>query len=722
MEEQSKLPVNSNFISYIRAFGPWPGSNGLYNEYSEDLLDNIQNPDFNYFFFDIEEQNLFAQEIADIINSRTSKVIFLAGKAGDGKTHFLRRICTAEQPVGMGRVFWKENKSNSVIKFTDTQRNIKYTIVKDFTELSVGSPEYNDLFETVSRIMDTGNQDESSSTDDSCEIAIIAANNGKILKEFHNHYSGSSIISKDILNSLEDYLLRGNELKSDSIICKNIGSTIDSNAIVNMFRHVLENAAWSKCQKCQHHEVCPVLSSRNELNNEIFYDRIREIFTILIDDGTHFTTRNILQLISNTLLGCKAEIPEQSFWTCEDVFAQVESGIGTGLRSACSDAAARQYMSPYDGFMGVNVRNMRSRGDGNAVFRFLENMQPGEHTTSLIDQFLMFGDSPQFSTLNEAFSTMSSMPSFGDQGRVRNILEDLATHSDVKSVQEDSDSSADGTDEITLLSELRNILTTRRRSLFFSMDERRFSPMPFDPYSLCAFKFGHKYLELKELVYSGRLKNSPAIAGTMINGLNRAFTSLMTVAETSKVTVSTNNIISPADLCMIYDKDYEKPCDFDQKIVNDCIRLIPSKKAGNCSGLICIAYYGPGDGTSDLDEEIRRVKEERDELFKKEQYNDLKKLTDKIEELEARKNSSNQIVSYLSITPKIFEYLMSLSHGMVGISFSQECAYEIMTFKSSLEAFIVKNRKVERDHDEDIGKLINRLQFCMVNDDGCIRK
>lgn len=307
---------NEKFIYYLKNFGPWQGSSNQQAE--NNAINSRTNNNVEPFNFDITAQKAYIEALNGFITKHESKVVFISGQAGDGKTHFLRKIFIDPNLLNQTSEIWEQYKRDTV--FSVSSYGVTFTIVKDFSGIASDDTKLLDqVFVPIEEIIEQKN--------DSPHIVLIAANNGKILEHFAARAEAkanakeNSAINSALVNTLESFVLLGkgkDKLDNSRIVCFDMAKCMNKKLVCDVFKEVIKRDDWQNCSECALHSDCPIFRNRNMLlNNEVFYERLGQMFELLIDDGAHFTMRNILLLVANTLLGRQASTIKERFYTCK---------------------------------------------------------------------------------------------------------------------------------------------------------------------------------------------------------------------------------------------------------------------------------------------------------------------------------------------------------------------------------------------------------------------
>ena len=710
---------NESFINYLKNYGPLIGSSNQQAENNK--ISKKANKGIEPLNFVIAGQNEYCAQLKQLIESKTSQIIFISGQAGDGKTHFLRNIFIDPNLLAQSEAIWDRDSQDIV--FTCSCDDITFTIVKDFTEIASDNQRALDkVFTPIKSIL--------AKNSPNCQIVLIAANNGKILEQFSKRASVDPELDEEIVRALEKFLLLSQDeakLKNYAISCFNIAKCIDKSVICSVFEHIINREEWDNCKACTHCQACPILRNRNWLkNNPVFYQRLEQMFELLIDDGAHFTIRNIILLAVNTLLGRNDKQKQNRVYTC----------IRFNNLVAKQAAWETNDTSPFDNLFGSSftMRN-KSEDDPLYIFMQLEHLAIGQSTTKLIDNFLLFGHDDEFLGLSHNYQQLIDQQSQGKgfdySSKLKELLNEIHDYEGHLASTDDDDDK-----NVEELKALHTLLLSLRRMLFFTMDYDGAKGL-FNPYQLTAYPYAQDYLYLKHQLKecADHMLPSDDLIKRMMVGLNRAFTNLMALNKDNDLVVSTNNMLNPTAFCVLYDKDkYQLSYQTgDDPLVNR-IKIVDGSLVKDVPEQMCLAFYGGIDKDSksiseqmnQLDEEIQNIFSD-ESLSSDEQLYKFKSLTKQKEELKQQQaegaTGQGKLVTYIKLTPKLFDYLMSLSSGLMPLSFSDECFKEVIAFKSTLEDYISRNQQLGaavEAKDMDISKLLKSIRFCSIDNQGLI--
>ena len=702
---------NEKFIYYLKNFGPWQGSSNQQAE--NNAINSRTNNNVEPFNFDITAQKAYIEALNGFITKHESKVVFISGQAGDGKTHFLRKIFIDPNLLNQTSEIWEQYKRDTV--FSVSSYGVTFTIVKDFSGIASDDTKLLDqVFVPIEEIIEQKN--------DSPHIVLIAANNGKILEHFAARAEAkanakeNSAINSALVNTLESFVLLGkgkDKLDNSRIVCFDMAKCMNKKLVCDVFKEVINRDDWQKCSECALHSDCPIFRNRNMLlNNEVFYERLGQMFELLIDDGAHFTMRNILLLVANTLLGRQASTIKERFYTCKK-FKNAKSRSGDWKDKD---------VSPLDNIFGANFVLKDKITADTIIFKQLEPLAVGHSTTKLIDNFILFGHDDEILSLASKYQDLVNSPDnvFGYSKKLSELLEEL--HESELDILDKSDSDDDLPNSHK---EMQKLLLSLRRMVFFTMDSSKESKNLIDPFLMTAYKFSQEYFELKQLLSNEnkQLKLNQTIK-SILTGCNRVFTSLMVLSQQSSLVVTSNNRLNPTGFCVLYNERLYKINYHDEALdLVNCLKIVDGSLLDEQSGQLYLAYYGfKDDSQSELDalekdaEEIQANFDrcwddgnlEEAQIWRKKG----KDVRAKLNALKQQNSNQGKLVSYVHLTPKMFNYLMSLTNGVMSISFSDECLKELLTFKSTLEDYLAKRRSSK---DISIDEHLSAIEFCKID-------
>lgn len=620
----AKLP-NKNFITYLSNYGQ--GGSSQFDEY---VALAARQCNIEPFEICLARQEHYRDAIKHVIDSYQSTVVLLSGRAGDGKTHFLRKLFTDPHFIGHSLEEW-ENSPNCFSVTTDTTNGpITFTLVKDFTS---NDPQKTtaQLRASIIEIMEqnatphhatatapapassianaaatianaaipTPANGNTAPTAASCHIVIIAGNSGKIMERFQNLFalnpqnasapehstdksrSGKSKAGKacasgaattasvepssatlseppqrlqQFIHALELYMLEANASKLKNFLgvqCHDMSACLGTTEIKAIFTTMMQSPYWDNCSSCPHHDFCPIVRNRQILMQPLVLQRLLQLHELMVDNGLHFTVRNVFLLFTNALLGCNTKDKALS---CDKVNYNI-SRHTTQFHSTNPQDLDRALMQfnlaslPFDNFFGLNASahklingsSHKTAADDQLtpIFIDLQTMGVGQESTKLVDELLCTGHSSAAAPLLQRAYQGLVVPQdhyalTADLQRAYTHLQANLGEDDEQEQEQSAGSSGRAADSMSMtkeshtLQQMRDLMASLRRILFFTL------PLPatesqspwhadttaspalstttplFNPYLLTAYPHALQYLKLKHEVQVNALARLPA--------------------------------------------------------------------------------------------------------------------------------------------------------------------------------------------------------------------
>lgn len=758
----SELP-NQNFISYLSKYGL--NSNLQFDEYVSKAARDLN---IRAFDFNLPLLESYREEIKRAIASNHSTLILLTGRAGDGKTHFLRQLFTDPEIID-GEIENWESGHNTIQR---AKGNVTFTLIKDFTNND--TPEDSErLRNTIEQIVRQNEEGPSKSDpNEHCQIVIIAGNQGKIMERFQNLFSESSTQCQSVgtfISALETYMLEHDErqLKALSWVqSHDMSVCLGAPEIKKIFDDVLGSEYWKYCEQCAHASYCPILRNRAVMRDELVLTRLLQLHELIVDNGQHFTVRNVMLLLVNAILGTNT----QEAMSCALVASQ-ENHLkpqvieGSSLHDNIVEPDSLLASNPFDNIFGLNASankyEVMSNGSGKGskrkstlafasqektipIFADLRSMAVGQFCTKLIDDMILADHdnnadgradiNPELCAQYQAI--INKHDHYGLSARLKQAYRKLSQGL-INSDDEDSEA---------VLEALHNIqehLNSLHRLLFFTVKHPQFDdlqdlldpkgksseaqnnsssrtisssgravppfmrrkanplgglgrtsasggavsfkvePPLFAPYMLTGYTFALQYLKLKHtamrhvigyqdqstLSRPVNIKAALNEASALMVGLNRAFTGLMLVHGAADfIYITTTNKLNPMAQSILLDRQrYCVKVDYEGTALDDAVRF-----ELNANDLVDVVFH-----------------------------------------------QASNVNSRLHLTPKLFEYLMSLASGKVSMSFSRECHNELDAFKASIDAKISKRQAVDQG-EVSVHQMMQSVRVCKLSSSGDI--
>ncbi len=758
----AKVP-NSRFVSYLGSYGL--GSNLQFDEHVAKAAVKYQ---MTPFTFDLPQQNAYREAILQAIINQRSTLILLCGRAGDGKTYFLRHIFT---DLICGTIDLWNTSPNF---FTLQSGNITFTLVKDFTA-NDSAADQKKLRATIEAIFKqnqksaaadlnaTAMQEQSYSP---CHIVIIAGNNGKILERFQSFFGAQRAEVQAFIGALERYMLQHDRSALDQlprVQCHDMSACLGTEEIANIYVEVLGDKRWQSCEQCGYNDLCPIVRNRKVLQDPLVLTRFLQIHELLVDDGLHFTMRNVLLLIVNALLGRDCD---DKYLTCQVVsnnYARVTEQIRALPLSESLDHQQEQInhilmrsklgSKPFDNLFGCNfTQSLSKRGrkksvspaavsalsaDTMPIFSALNMLGIGSFSTKLSDEFLVLGG-------NSEIFDQSITQFYHELKRTHDHYDLLSTLEQCyEQVQKDNgdDDKSSAEAELKALQQMQELLMSLRRLLFFVLSDpasdhlfakeitaaqqaclthhgnqgltpsRALSVAStnakpfFNPFLLTAYPFALSYLTLKHDALTAAAASSAYGAyGTAANGFNlRRYPASFDCAK--QLIVGLNRAFT--SLMLLDTSDNKVLITTNNKlnplapsvIYDDRYEVQVDYEGRGSANTLCLALRGK-----------RLVL-----VF----YANARAQG----QLSYREAAQSTKQCYLELSPKLWTYLMSLAEGTAGVSFAQENSKDLAAFKASIDAAIRDD--IVSSHEgstPSLEQLFYSIQVCVVNKDGSLRR
>ena len=868
----------SNFINFLKAYVP--NINNI-AQFDEHVVDVAKKNNVKPFKFEFAKLSVYKQQIKQAYDELQSRVFLISGQAGDGKTHFLRSLCSIDSDVfclsektwdaiiedkyqniyvddkgeldldkikalpgressKVKNIFFN-NKPIRLVLITDltcvnsdADKNDLLQVIKDIARNSLKRKQQENHKYTAQSIVSEHDMSLGHDYDNTTTIALIAANNGRILKTFSDYAllctqelkklqkaklseaadNSSHVALNDLKQevlyeliklskSIERHMILHKVFRSDFMQLMPLSDCLDRAAVEEILTKVLNSEHWGKCQECNIRDKCPIFANRNALNSHNVIRHFADLFELAKDDGMHFTVRNIMVVVCNAILG-NLQKDNDRFYTCQKAENDVKRFFNNDRRS-----------SPFDNLLGLNLNSKQFNlidldGDQKAndviealntppIFKQLESFGVGFNSNKIIDDFIvkacLYPSSDAAHKLNELIGISS------DAAQIKEKLKQSIDCA-LNSVDSDSTANAELYNEA-----MRSYIASMRRMLFFTADQNVDNAVNYgsgvSSYSLTELKYAKAYLNFKNLVRhnidlsNGDENTPPSVLEQLIDGLNRVFTSLSVMSSNDSVYISSNNIINPAEFCIVQDKDrFVLKFVKDDSKFTDVVRIVRSGLFDDVNDLPTLAYYPTSrywqklsehansgfnevnndDSSTSLSQEIKdhiirtmndnlefngfclsrspsfadsdetqklklcyefmalkdkakNLKEELRPLFAK--LNEVFGKTSEGSSDSSQEQGYSMYAEYtkfnncfpvaavkLILSPRIFNYLMSIGAGDSSISFSDECHEELTSFKTRIEAFKSMHDNNQNSNEKQV---IEKLKFCKVDQDGQVK-
>lgn len=426
----------------------------------------------------IKPITLPAQFLADLLAAFESDVLvsqIIAGTAGDGKTYHCREVWAA---LGGDQTTW--NKGDKIQRIALGARTL--VIVKDLSELK--DEEGAALIEAVARDVLLA---------DPATVYLLAANHGQLLEKLKTAAEVPEV--KRLASVVEDLLVTG---KTDDpgvkLRLSDLSRAPAAQMAVSIIEAIVGHEGWDGCEACPSGGGgCPILENRRRLEasgpEDPFQRRLTSLIELSERNGGHFPVRQLLALISNSLLGHPDA--RDGLMTCAEVPAIQKSGR--------ADQA-----SLYRNIFGENLK--ASRAEKTELFKKLNMFGIGSETSNRVDNLLVYGaDDPAYTA---------------DYGRL--VLNDPVYGATPYYAQTQRAylEGGEGTDRTQFLGALK----AQRQRLFFTMPDDLAADYAL--WDLTVFRYAGLYLEVASNLKARQPLPRGALA-MVVRGLNRVFTGML---------------------------------------------------------------------------------------------------------------------------------------------------------------------------------------------------
>jgi len=500
MPSQSSSCSTSDWISFLRQYGPIPRNDNMYDEVIQRTL---RRKKLQPIAFETE----YLGELLDNFRSASPKSVILTGTAGDGKTYYCRQIW--EEFGGSVDDWQKDSKiQRLVLGDAASSPSVRQLIViKDLSELTLEEKQ-SLLPQIATAILGT----------DTSKVYLIAANDGQLVEAWAEAAQIQEV--EPVRKAIEDLLVGElRELEGFQVKLYNLSRQSAAVLFPRILKAVLEHPGWGDCNQCAYqNQGCPIWQNKQRLEGTDADRTTRERLTDLLElcelNQMHLPVRQLLLLVANSLLGHPEA--KDRLLNCR----QVPDIIAAETTSRAS---------LYRNIFGENLPERRR--ESTEVFKVLRGFGIGAETSNQIDNILIFGaDDPEL------------QPFYADL-----VLSDSFYGADLK-YQAQQRSYLEG-DATKGREEFLGVLQAQRQRLFFNISNDRTIAMKL--WDLTIFQYAGEYLnDLYRVLQEGK-KVPKSITSRLIRGLNRIFTGLL-VSNQDELLLATSGSYSQARISKVY--------------------------------------------------------------------------------------------------------------------------------------------------------------------------
>jgi hypothetical protein len=444
--------------------------------------------------------------------------VILTGTAGDGKTHLCRQVWTAMRgnPAAWGSdspyLSLKYHYPKNRTTWPDTQnpdlyREVTIHFIRDLSGWAPqqGLPwevEKQNLLQRLCTSLFDGQSNE---------VFLIAANDGQLIECWRRLSDTPQVIKARAL--LERMLVEDRQKEDGARLRMFNLSRWDSAEIFDRAHTALmDHPGWQPCYEGTPGEdqafgpQCPIRHNLELLKTALVRARLRSLIQLCDCNGLHLPIRQILLLLSNSILGHPDS--NDHLMRPSDVPKIVKAG-----------AVGKANL--YNNILGGNLSDIRRQSI--TVFDYFDRFQLGYETSNKVDNVLIFGEGdPQFGSLFEILVRSDSFYGADDAffAARNNYIE--GSEDDTKEAKEFLD-----------------LLVAQRRSLFFRIPDDLAEKLRL--WELTVFRFAGEYLShVTGALRSGSPVRRPII-NRLIKGLNRIFTGMLISTERELLLATSGN-------------------------------------------------------------------------------------------------------------------------------------------------------------------------------------
>lgn len=375
---------NNHWIKFLEGY--CKGKNQIQDEYVRKVAKRLG----------IEEPlNIKFQWQQEILAKFQSKekhnLIILTGTAGDGKTKLCRDIVQALDGDDFDENIWNE---------TSYFCSDKRIVVKDFSELK---DEKVSLIREIITIIDTKSV---------TKPILIAVNDGILVEELENFINTMAndeerTTARLLKEIIEDKINLGfSDCDGEEMV--NLINLSKLNAKENMeliFDSILNHSGWEECGGCigEENGLCAIYSKYELLKaRPHIRENLSNIILLLQLNNVHFTIRELLNLVTNTLL---SSVPKPKALRIGDIDIKV-STLSCDIMSKIQDPVELNSESSIEvGFWGMNLGVHKMHVD--RPFSELNKLGFGELSTNYWDALLRHKEQRDFSIPLDRYDGLS---------------------------------------------------------------------------------------------------------------------------------------------------------------------------------------------------------------------------------------------------------------------------------------------------------------------------
>jgi hypothetical protein len=496
-----KTPPSSQWVRFLRSYGPTPNNLTLFDEYVTDALGKAK-------VQPITLSSPFLAKIKERVDSGALGAILIAGTAGDGKTYHCRSLW---MHLGGSAKDWSAKMPVKELQLVDGRVAV---FVKDLSEL------HDEESDKVLTLLERSVEGAESS-----KFLVVAANHGQILERLRDLGKRQNRVHpllKPVQNAFLQY-----GAPPDGLAIFDLSRTTRRESLSEVLRAVAGHPEWEKCIQCplqSEGRVCPISENRTRVLGEsdggLFARRLGDVVEVARLNGWHLPVRDLLALVSNMILGhSNPKEAKEGLMACSDIAKIQEKG-------------AIENASLYGNVFGSNLPMRRAMS--RPVFRALASFGVGAETTNAADGLMVYGnDDPK---LADAFNRLLRVDPI--YGATVGYLASLHRYLE----GEEAARIDNGAEEFL------ERLQAQRRRLFFTIPQEEHE---YQYWLMTAFRFAGDYLDLVQALNKPVSEN---VRARLVRGLNRVMTGLL-IENNDKIFVASSGGFTQSRISVLCDTE-----------------------------------------------------------------------------------------------------------------------------------------------------------------------
>jgi hypothetical protein len=497
------------WIRFLRQYGPIPRNDNMYDESIRRAARRAKTAPIHF-------EHPYQSEILSLFAANKPPTsIVLTGTAGDGKTHLCRLVWSQ---LGGTDITW--NTAESYISMSVTELNLTLHVIRDLSSWvplrhTAWDAEKADLLHLFCKTLFDPNPKD---------CFLIAANDGQLIETWRRLPKAAFVNETSAV--FETLLVEDRQHHEDvNLHFFNLSRGSSAELFDRALQSFLAHEGWQACFADSDNPNdafganCPIRRNYELLSSPLLQKRLRALFELCDYSNLHIPIRQILLLLSNTILG----------------HPDVKDGLMVpGDVRKIIQAGTSSKASIYNNIFGWNLPE--SRRAALTVFDYLDRFRIGHETANRIDNVLIFGEADP--NLKSYFDALLAADTFyGADERYR-----AAQREYVEGADENEERSA------AFLQQLAG----QRRRLFFVIPEQQEDELHL--WELTVFKFAGEYLTRVVPVLASASRVDRPIVARLVKGLNRVFVGML-LASDQKLILATSLSYASAKISRMFEEE-----------------------------------------------------------------------------------------------------------------------------------------------------------------------